>query len=715
MAEVLRFDLLANDKASAVFSKVGKSAEGTESKFSKAGKGLATFGKIAAVGIAAGATAAVIGGKHFLTLGTSLEQMDMKAKTVFGGQIKTVDKWASKSASAMGLTATQATGLAANFGDLLIPMGFTRKEAAKMSTDTVGLSGALSQWSGGTISAAEASDVLAKAMLGERDGLKALGISISDADVKARLLKNGQDKLTGSALQQATATATQQLIMEKSTDAQAAYAKGGAPLLAMQAEMKALFGELQEVIAKKLIPVFTSIGKVVLGVVKAFDKGGLGGAVDYVQKQIGSALPKIQSKLGEWAVAFGAWVQNAVPPMLTKMEGLVSSLGKWLIGTALPMVEEGVAKWGKAFAEWIGPIIPPMLERLGKLYVRMQAWLWGTAYPALGKALLRLGKAFVEWVAPMIPPMLVALGKLLAKLTQWIVMTGFPAIALGMGKMGKAAVGGLIGGIGGRFGDLTAKMNALKDRILSKFTDAPSMLIMRGRQAIGGLIGGIGEKLGDLGTRISAAKSRIVDKFAGAAAWLAGAGAQTIAGLIGGIGGRLEDLGGKIGAAKDRITNVFSNAGSWLYSAGSTLVQGLIDGIQAKIDALVAKMQALAQKIKDHMPGSPVKTGPLTSWNDGAAGKRLVDLLAGGLEDTRPVDAAMKRLAGHVNLSDIGTGAVTLAGARPGGWSASGPGVGGGGSVVYNFHIHDASDPQRVVAAIRAYVKRNGPLRGVTV
>ena len=62
-------------------------------------------------------------------------------------------------------------------------------------------------------------------MLGEREQLKSLGISITEADVKQRLLKMGMEDLTGVQLQQAKATATQQLIFEKSTDAQAAFEK----------------------------------------------------------------------------------------------------------------------------------------------------------------------------------------------------------------------------------------------------------------------------------------------------------------------------------------------------------------------------------------------------------------------------------------------------------------------------------------------------------
>jgi hypothetical protein len=262
----LAFDVLARDRASGTFNKISRAADGTGKKlgglqskvgvFSRVGtRGLGIFSTgLAAVGI--GAAIAV---PKILDMAGNLELMDRKAKTVFGGQIGKVETWAAANAHAMGLTSRQATGLAANFADLLIPMKFSREEATKMSTATVGLSGALAQWSGGQHSAAEVSQILASAMLGERDALKGLGISISEADVQARLAKKGQDELTGSALAQAEAIATQELIFEKSADAQAAYAKGQGTLASKVASAKASLAEMGETILVAATPALKSL------------------------------------------------------------------------------------------------------------------------------------------------------------------------------------------------------------------------------------------------------------------------------------------------------------------------------------------------------------------------------------------------------------------------------------------------------------------------
>jgi hypothetical protein len=268
-----------------------------------------------------------------------MELMDAKAKTVFGGQLSVVQKWAKTNANAMGLTSKEAVGLSANFADLLIPMGFTRAEAAKMSTNVVGLSGALSRWSGGTKSAAEVSEILAKAMLGERDGLKELGISISEADVQTRLLKNGKDKLTGAALEQAKAEATQQLIMEKSTDAQAAYAKGSTTLAARKAQLTARIKELRDSAIASLIPKLVQVGDwinthivpAVKRLVNGFKSGtGTGGKLREAVDGIRAAFERNKPQIMQIVKALGTFVkfiaEKVAPAVLKFQAGALSKL-----------------------------------------------------------------------------------------------------------------------------------------------------------------------------------------------------------------------------------------------------------------------------------------------------------------------------------------------------------------------------------------------------
>ena len=201
----------------------------------------------------------VAGAKAMRELGFRIQDLDKKARMVFAGQLPLVRRWADANKRAFGLSRRETVGLAASFADLLIPMGFTRSEAAKMSTDVVGLAGALSKWTGGTKSVDEVSRSLSKAMLGEREELKELGISITEAEVQGRLLEKGQQDLTGTALQQAEAIATQELIMEKSKDAQAAWAKGGKDASEAQKGLSSMISEVKEKLATALTPAIQAL------------------------------------------------------------------------------------------------------------------------------------------------------------------------------------------------------------------------------------------------------------------------------------------------------------------------------------------------------------------------------------------------------------------------------------------------------------------------
>lgn len=267
-------------KLNKIYREQTQSLRGTRGAMDKLAAGVTRF-----IGVAAAAftvDSVIQYGKQLFNLGVEMEVLAKKAQTVFGEALPLVTAAAEENAKAMGLTTTQYTAAATAIGDLLVPMGFQREEAANISTELVNLSGALSEWTGGQIKSTDVSRILSKALLGEREELKQLGIAISEADVKARLAEKGLDKLTGTLLQQAKATATLELVTEKSVDAQTAYAENAGALVRRQAEISAKVSEVSEKLATLLIPVFERLISIADNVVNLFLKiaDGIGGLVD---------------------------------------------------------------------------------------------------------------------------------------------------------------------------------------------------------------------------------------------------------------------------------------------------------------------------------------------------------------------------------------------------------------------------------------------------
>jgi hypothetical protein len=257
-------------------------------------------GSIAGIGVASAASllgvAALGGAMGVATAAASkhaarLELVQNKTRIVFGDQLPLIQEWSRNTAESFGLTAINLEGMAAGFQDLLIPMGFTREAAAGMTMDVVGLAGAMSEWSAGTRTVEDTTRILARAMLGEREMLKDLGVDIRELDIKQRLMAKGQEDLTGNFLKQARAVATMEMIFERSKDAQTGFAQGTDSLTRKQRELSARFHEMVQEIQIALLPEFkTLVDRITNEVIPKIEKDLMPVLRDLV-KAIGENLP----------------------------------------------------------------------------------------------------------------------------------------------------------------------------------------------------------------------------------------------------------------------------------------------------------------------------------------------------------------------------------------------------------------------------------------
>lgn len=144
-----------------------------------------------------------------------------------------------------------------------------------------------------------------------------------------------------------------------------------------------------------------------------------------------------------------------------------------------------------------------------------------------------------------------------------------------------------------------------------------------------------------------------------------------------------------------RIKGALGDLGSMLYNAGRDLIAGLINGIKSKIGDVGSAMKGIAGKVKGFLPGSPVKEGPLTSWNNGGAGKRLVDQgIIAGLDSRRgALTSAMNDLAS--------AGALTRSVRLPGGTRLDAATFGASGSKSSGIPDMPIVDGSQVIGYLR--------------
>ena len=157
--------------------------------------------------------------------------------------------------------------------------------------------------------------------------------------------------------------------------------------------------------------------------------------------------------------------------------------------------------------------------------------------------------------------------------------------------------------------------------------------------------------------------------------------------ITGNWGKAWHDLSHMVSQAWNDVTGLFGNiindSENMLWDAGVNIIHGLINGIKGSISGITNVMGDVTQTIKDHLPWSPAKRGPLSG--SGAleiAGGNISKMLATGIRSSTGVVASAASAmasAARPNMS-----ASTLLG---GGMSAFGASAGGAGSGAIVFDM----------------------------
>ena len=252
---VISILIRATDKFSATFAKAKAEMSGFNS-FVQQNKGLLLGAGAAAIGFGA---AVGIGMFKATKFAVDAQETFNKFNVVFEDVAESAEKVAKNLQKNFGLSQQSAKEMLGATGDLLTGLGFTGEAALDLSEKANQLAVDLASFTNVQGGAERAGRALTKAMLGEREMLKELGISVLETDVKTRLLEQGQDKLTGTALKQAKALIVLTLAMEQSPKAIGDYARTQNEAANQAKRLKEDIEDLQLAIGTALIPVFESV------------------------------------------------------------------------------------------------------------------------------------------------------------------------------------------------------------------------------------------------------------------------------------------------------------------------------------------------------------------------------------------------------------------------------------------------------------------------
>lgn len=192
----------------------------------RAKRSLASFAKFAAGGVlAAGAAAGAAGaGLTAASVNSFINAQETFAKfeTVFSNVGTMANAAAANLSKNYGLARTESKALLADTADLLSGFGFAQSKALEMSTAVNELAVDLASFTNFSGGAKGASLALTKALLGERESVKSLGIAITENDIKALAASKGMAKTLD---RQTKAALTLELALKQSKNAIGDFAR----------------------------------------------------------------------------------------------------------------------------------------------------------------------------------------------------------------------------------------------------------------------------------------------------------------------------------------------------------------------------------------------------------------------------------------------------------------------------------------------------------
>lgn len=244
-------------------------------------------GKAAAIGGAiggaigtlavAGLSAAASGIKDFVTGSveafSAIEDATGAAGVVFGDSMGIIEAQAASAATTLGLSSRQVIDAANTFGTFGKSAGLSGDELAGFSTQMTGLAGDLASFKG--TSPEQAIEAIGAALRGESEPIRAYGVLLDDATLKARAMEMGIYSGTGSLTAQQKVLASQAEILAQTGDAQGDYARTSESTANTQKTLAASAENLQAKFGTLLAPAFTAVRGAGIDLI-----GSLSGVID---------------------------------------------------------------------------------------------------------------------------------------------------------------------------------------------------------------------------------------------------------------------------------------------------------------------------------------------------------------------------------------------------------------------------------------------------
>lgn len=284
-------------------NKLDRQLRRTKKNFNEAGKAAIKFGKNMSLFVT---LPLVTLGAALVKTASDAEEGASKFETVFKSLKKESQATAEQLKKDFGLSRAGAKELLADTGDLLTGFGFSQKSALDLSKQVQELAvdlASFTNFSGGAVGASKA---LTKALLGERESVKSLGISILEEDVKRQVALNTAKGMTFETQRQAKAFATLLLAQQQSQNAIGDFARTNKQFANRIRILGARANDLAVSFGQILIPPALALVNIITSLLEALDE------LSPTTKTIILSISALVAVLGPALIAFGLFLKLMV-------------------------------------------------------------------------------------------------------------------------------------------------------------------------------------------------------------------------------------------------------------------------------------------------------------------------------------------------------------------------------------------------------------------
>jgi len=324
---------------------------------------------LAAVGAAAGAMAIKIG-KEAVAAASDLAETVSKVNVIFGQSAKNIEQFAATAAASLGQTRTQAMNAAATFGIFGKSAGLAGQELTSFSTQFVTLASDLASFNNTSVD--QAINALGAALRGESEPIRAYGVLLNDATLKAKAMEMGIYSGTGTLTAQQKVLAAHKVILEQTRDAQGDFARTADGMANSQRILTARLDEAKIVLGTALLPVVLEVLNVFndkfLPVIEkiAASFGGSEGLVQQTKNFVSQARDGLAPILNALSNAF-EMVNKAVKDNKDNIQAVLNlfrTMADFFVAYVVPIIKyqllqaiEGIGIAFSTVIKIVGPVV----------------------------------------------------------------------------------------------------------------------------------------------------------------------------------------------------------------------------------------------------------------------------------------------------------------------------------------------------------------------